>query len=211
MNFLHLISDVNSIEFVELLSYNPFRLIGSTRGIILNFTSSTITSGMVRDIFDVKFKRMDRYPVRVYMSEYYAEAKPVYDANGTLRRYEYLDGEVLYLLGQCLNFQALFVPNNDTHFYGLRFPNGSLTGAMALAESGGIDIAANTRIINPFGVSSMTFLRPIGYVELAYAVPKRTPVRASLHVSILSSFDVNTRIIFILTVSCFFIFWLILL
>lgn len=89
------------------------------------------------------------------------------------QRYEYMDGELIYLLAERMNFTPIYIQDGDGVTYGKEEADGHFSGSLGAIENHKVDIAGNVRVItNLYRTRNLLFLRPIGSMKLVYIVPK---------------------------------------
>ncbi|XP_053699226.1 uncharacterized protein LOC128746205 [Sabethes cyaneus] len=119
-----------------------------------------------------RVQNLQHYPLRIAIANVELMSQPIYNKNHTLVRFCYLDGEIVDIMKQTMNFTPKFVILPSQLSTGFVYPNGSLGGSLELIESGQVDLAANTRIIHIYQTKNVQYLQYLMTTKLVFIVPK---------------------------------------
>lgn len=133
------------------------------------------------------------------MFDYPMQSKSIYE-NGTITRYEYMDGEIITIFIKKLNFTPIYISDNET--FGVQLSNSSFTGALNYSETERADLIGNTRIIMNINTNRSLFLSSITFGRYFFVVPVMTAHREVL-LSLVMTFDWYINALFLI---CFVIF-----
>lgn len=135
------------------------------------------------------------------MFEYPLVSRPIYNENQEIQKYELLDGEIVNVLQEQLNFTAKYTNIGDSK-WGVQLPNGSFTGGLYCVENDLVDLLANTIAISNMNTTNSLFLRTITRGRFYFIVPTPEIVKELL-VSLYNSIDNATLI---MELICFMLF-----
>lgn len=204
-DFVMMISSAGSAEWkVTYHTYYPFHLHHDVRGEMFKYTEENCSR--LASFSNDKVQNLYQYPLTVNIFTTPLRAEPVYDKNGALIRYKFVDGELLYHLSEKMNFKIEYY-KEDFQDYGLEYPNGTFVGALQYVNDKLVEFSANTRILAKYNTTNCVYLRPLYPVPFVFVVPRRDPARISLNISILSSYDNPTKIIFISCMALLILIW----
>jgi hypothetical protein len=197
---------------IEVMSYDPFKLVGNERGVVWRKTASESTideiSNYTTKMLDKKTKNLDGFPLNFTMYESDTTATPVYDDNKNLIRYSDADGEMAEMFGKFLSARINYMTQSDGYQLGFKSPNGSFNGALAQIENGSADMACNIRLLTYVGTDNTAYLEPADVIHLRYMVPKQKAPIVKLKISVLQMFNFQVRCLFVVVIAAACFFWM---
>ena len=213
LNILIIMAYTKQQKF-NVISYDPFILNDDeTRGQFWNEEVNTDTKigvlNYIDGILKAKVKNLHQYPLKVIMFESEMTAIPIYDNNGKIKHYKYIEGIVVQMIQRYLNCSIEYLQPRDNSSMGFRALNGSVSGVLVEIEEGSVDFTGNVRLMIPIGTTNSTFLYPIDIVYLKYIVPKMDKIVLTLDFTVLQFFDYNARICFLLVFTLLIVLWMI--
>uniref|UniRef100_A0A182PKS5 Major facilitator superfamily (MFS) profile domain-containing protein n=1 Tax=Anopheles epiroticus TaxID=199890 RepID=A0A182PKS5_9DIPT len=85
--------------------------------------------------------------------------------------YQYLDGEMVEIMRQRMNFTIDYIQLNYQESVGFISSNGSIGGALQMLEHNTIDLAANSRSILPHPMRNLQYVHFLCPIRLVFVVP----------------------------------------
>uniref|UniRef100_A0A182SAU7 Ionotropic glutamate receptor L-glutamate and glycine-binding domain-containing protein n=1 Tax=Anopheles maculatus TaxID=74869 RepID=A0A182SAU7_9DIPT len=118
-----------------------------------------------------RITNLHQYPLTIAITDVELMSKAVYFANGTLRRYQYLDGEMVEIMRERMNFTINYNQLNYQESVGFISSNGSLGGTLQMLEHNTIDLAANSRSIMQHPMRNLQYVHFLCPIRLIFVVP----------------------------------------
>ncbi|XP_058056026.1 uncharacterized protein LOC131207430 [Anopheles bellator] len=118
-----------------------------------------------------RIRNLHLYPLRIAITDVDLMSKAVRYGNGTIRRYEYLDGEMVEIMRERLNFSVQFVELSYQESVGFVTSNGSLGGTLQMLEQNSIDLAANSRSTIEYPMRNLHYVHFLCPLRLVFVVP----------------------------------------
>ncbi|XP_053675849.1 uncharacterized protein LOC128726053 [Anopheles nili] len=130
-------------------------------------------------LFSVDVKRFIRerstnlhlHTLKVAITDVELMSKAMHYPNGTIRRYQYLDGEMVEIMRRWMNFTVEYIELNYQESVGFTSSNGSLGGTLDMLERNAIDLAANSRSIMPHPMRNLQYVHFLCPIRLIFVVP----------------------------------------
>uniref|UniRef100_A0A182YG62 Uncharacterized protein n=1 Tax=Anopheles stephensi TaxID=30069 RepID=A0A182YG62_ANOST len=94
-----------------------------------------------------------------------------YERITNLHRYQYLDGEIVEIMRERMNFTINFNQLNYQESVGFISSNGSLGGTLQMLEHNTIDLAANSRSIMQHPMRNLQYVHFLCPIRLIFVVP----------------------------------------
>lgn len=216
LNLIVLFPEEESEEITIVSFYHPFVMTvesesdsgenGSRRGEVYYYPLVNWTEAF--QIFNRRLNNMHNYPVDVFMFEVENCAEAVYDdSNHTLiKRYKYVDGEVLYILSESMKFSVNYIKTNNDVF-GVSLPNGSSTGGIELIDNYKADFHSNIRTMGHFKTQNTLFLYAIEFVDMFFILPKANPEPQRINIFVIELFDMTGRYILVIVLIITTLIW----
>lgn len=177
--------------------YNPFSINSNNLTAMFNCGSTRVHSleeafAKIDDLAAARLGDLHKFPLRVHMLPYHVYAKPVFDANKKLLKYSYIDGAVLDILAEKLNFKPAFL--NSTLDDKFSVKNSTLSGSSLLLEMDAVDYVANARLISNYETKKALHLRSFTMVKYKFVIKTRERTRRFL-ASVMVIFEAKARIV----------------
>lgn len=134
------------------------------------------------------------------MFPYGSISQPVYNERNEITGYKYLDGEIIKILAEKMNFTPIYF--NKECCFGSLLPNGSFSKDLGALERGEVDISGVQTITLDYNTKKSLFLNPIYYRKLFFLVPSPETKKEFL-VSLINSFDVMSNIFITISVMIY--------
>uniref|UniRef100_A0A182NCJ3 Major facilitator superfamily (MFS) profile domain-containing protein n=1 Tax=Anopheles dirus TaxID=7168 RepID=A0A182NCJ3_9DIPT len=114
---------------------------------------------------------LHHYPLKVAITDVDLMSKAMYFANGTLHRYQFLDGEMVEIMRERMNFTIEYLQLNYQESVGFISSNGSIGGTLEMLEHNRIDLAANSRSIMQHPMRNLQYVHFLCPIRLIFVVP----------------------------------------
>lgn len=196
--FVHIEKFTDGRPKGSLCMYNPFSGNDKVRTPDFHCINFTVV-GFLQQLNEIgeflksRTSNLQRFPIRVDIFEYPMTCKAVYGPNKTIARYAYTDGELAHIASQMMNFTPIYITPLDGKF-GQIYPNGSFSGSLAALEYEKVDLVANARLISDYQTTKSVFLEPIVTEKFKFFIQRRETKR-QLMISLLTQYDLPSRII----------------
>ncbi|XP_053667730.1 uncharacterized protein LOC128718081 [Anopheles marshallii] len=118
-----------------------------------------------------RITNLHQYPLTIAITDVELMSKAVYFANETIRRYQYLDGEMVEIMRERMNFTIKYNQLNYQESVGFITSNGSLGGTLQMLEHNTIDLAANSRSIMQHPMRNLQYVHFLCPIQLVFVVP----------------------------------------
>uniref|UniRef100_A0A182QCQ9 Major facilitator superfamily (MFS) profile domain-containing protein n=1 Tax=Anopheles farauti TaxID=69004 RepID=A0A182QCQ9_9DIPT len=125
----------------------------------------------LRRFINERITNLRLYPLKVAITDVDLMSKAMYFANGTLHRYQYLDGEMVEIMRERMNFTIEYIQLNYQESVGFISSNGSLGGTLEMLEHNTIDLAANSRSIMQHPMRNLQYVHFLCPIQLIFVVP----------------------------------------
>lgn len=164
---------------IESCLLNPYRTEPGTIDernleceVIVDLKDVTDYVEFVQQFLHDRVHSLNKFPLKIAIADVDLMSLAVRGPKGKIQRFTYLDGEIVEIMRQHLNFTTEFVILPSQLSTGFVYPNGSLGGSLELIENGQIDLAANSRIIHSYNCRNLQYLRQLTTTKLIFIVPQ---------------------------------------
>ncbi|XP_050091864.1 uncharacterized protein LOC126575280 [Anopheles aquasalis] len=118
-----------------------------------------------------RIRNLHQYPLRIAITDVELMSKAVHFQNNSISHYQYLDGEMVEIMRQRMNFSIQYIELNYQESVGFITSNGSLGGTLAMIEHNTIDLAANSRTIMQHPMRNLLYVHFLCPIRLVFVVP----------------------------------------
>uniref|UniRef100_A0A6E8WCA6 Ionotropic glutamate receptor C-terminal domain-containing protein n=2 Tax=Anopheles coluzzii TaxID=1518534 RepID=A0A6E8WCA6_ANOCL len=118
-----------------------------------------------------RINNLHHYQLQVAITDVELMSKAVYFQNGSIHRYQYLDGEMVEIFRQRMNFTIKYLELNYQESVGFISSNGSIGGSLKMLEENTIDLAANSRSIMQHPMRNLQYVHFLCPIRLVFVVP----------------------------------------
>uniref|UniRef100_A0A182JQB3 Major facilitator superfamily (MFS) profile domain-containing protein n=1 Tax=Anopheles christyi TaxID=43041 RepID=A0A182JQB3_9DIPT len=118
-----------------------------------------------------RINNLHLYQLKVAITDVDLMSKAVFFHNGTIRRYQYLDGEMVEIFRERMNFTIQYIQLNYQESVGFISSNGSIGGSLQMLEENTIDLAANSRSIMQHPMRNLQYVHFLCPIRLVFVVP----------------------------------------
>ncbi|KAL1399969.1 hypothetical protein pipiens_007805 [Culex pipiens pipiens] len=164
---------------IESCLLNPYRTEPGTIDernleceVIVDLEDVTDYVEFVQQFLHDRVHSLNKFPLKIAIADVDLMSLAVHGPQGKIQRFTYLDGEIVEIMRQHLNFTTEFVILPSQLSTGFVYPNGSLGGSLELIENSQIDLAANSRIIHSYNCKNLQYLRQLTTTKLIFIVPQ---------------------------------------
>ncbi|KDR22029.1 hypothetical protein L798_03053 [Zootermopsis nevadensis] len=155
----------------SIVTFNPFLKNGNVRGMVQAYNITDANTVCQR--FERKLDDLHGYPLRVTMFGSYPYAPRIYSGPTTSQKYGGVDGNVLNVVTQLMNFTPVLHRPKDKIKFGFRTKDGTFVGSLGDIVYGKSDIAFNSHYIKNYDDAQIQFITPpIMYDGIVILVPK---------------------------------------
>ncbi|XP_035781861.1 uncharacterized protein LOC118461075 [Anopheles albimanus] len=137
--------------------------------------------GVLADVFNFnkqvtrfiryRIRNLHQYPLRIAITDVELMSKAVRFKNNSISHYQYLDGEMVEIMRQRLNFSIQYIELNYQESVGFITSNGSLGGTLDMIERNTIDLAANSRTMMEHPMRNLQYVHFLCPIRLVFVVP----------------------------------------
>lgn len=155
----------------DVVTFNPFLKVENVRGMVQTY--SIASADVVCQTLEQRLRDLHGYALRVTMFPAYPYAPPLAGGPVDWHAFGGVDGNVLDVMAQHMNFKpAIRRPKEDIKF-GFRTKEGTFVGSIGDIVYGRSDIAFNSHFIKDYDDAPIQFvIPPVVYDGLVILVPK---------------------------------------
>jgi hypothetical protein len=155
----------------DIVTFNPFLKVGNITGRVESY--SIADADTVCQILDHRLRDLHGYILRVTMFPAYPYAPPIAGAPIDWHAYGGVDGNVLDVMAQLMNFKPVIRRPKDEIKFGFRTEEGTYVGSIGDIVYGRSDIAFNTHFIKYYHDAPIQYVvPPVIYDCIVILVPK---------------------------------------
>ncbi|XP_049548070.1 uncharacterized protein LOC125959294 [Anopheles darlingi] len=118
-----------------------------------------------------RIRNLHLYPLKVAITDVELMSKAVRFRNNSISHYQYLDGEMVEIMRQRMNFSIQYIELNYQESVGFITSNGSLGGTLDMIEHNTIDLAANSRTMMQHPMRNLQYVHFLCPIRLVFVVP----------------------------------------
>ncbi|XP_058118215.1 uncharacterized protein LOC131289595 [Anopheles ziemanni] len=118
-----------------------------------------------------RVKNLHLYPLKIAITDVELMSKAVHFPNGSISRYKYLDGEIVEIMRERMNFTIDYIQLNYQESVGFISANGTPGGTLDMLERNTIDLAANSRSIMRQPMRNLQYVHFLCPIRLVFVVP----------------------------------------
>lgn len=161
----------------------------------IEFVSNEVEQQLkkIQAVSDSRVDNLRQSPLRIDIFEFAMVAHPIYDSNKNIVEYSYVDGAILKILAEKMNFTPIFTDDSVIDKYGTIRSNGSYTGSLLKLELDQVDFVANHRLITKYDTTKAAYLQSVAS-EKYYFVIKRRERSKVFNIWIFNLFNARTKI-----------------
>lgn len=182
----------------SLCIYNPFCNEANTKNCI-DFVSNEVELQLqkIQTISDSRVDNLQKSPLRIDIFEFAMVASPVYNSDKTIVDYSYVDGAILKIFAEKMNFTPVYNKDVVIDKYGTVKADGTFTGSLLKLELDQVDLVANHRLITKYNTTKAVYLQSVTS-EKFYFVIKRRERSKVFNVSVYNLYDARTKVLSII-------------
>lgn len=151
----------------------------------------------IETISDSRVDNLHKSPLKIDIFEFPMVSNPIYDNDKKILEYSYVDGAILKIFAEKMNFTPVFTKDSVTDKYGTIKSDGTFTGSLLKLELDQVDLVANHRLITKYNTTKAVYLQSVTS-EKFYFIIKRRERSKVFNISIYNLYNAPTKVLSII-------------